>query len=199
MFRFSFFYCVFVFHCAITVWWWMKMFKISAVLTDDCWFTFRFCGFLHLFLTPTGLLLLRLAFCVYLGIFLKILFDKPSTRTKFGERGFCVAGSVAWMSLSPHLRSITHTSVFNYCKLNTALLSQAFNRWRLSASTSGWLTQSGAIQIFVCISICKLAAWKDSSPKCHYRTSNGIVFRTTKNWQRVHTTACLLLSIWSNT
>jgi len=60
------------------------------------------------------------------------VYAKPRTTTRFGKRGFCFAGPVAWNSLPSHLHSITDTIVFKR-KLRTELLRQAFGLQFLSA------------------------------------------------------------------
>jgi len=54
-------------------------------------------------------------------------YAKPRARTRFGERGFCDAGPVAWNSLSSHLHCITDTVVFKR-KLKTELFTGSIAR-----------------------------------------------------------------------
>lgn len=54
-------------------------------------------------------------------------YAKPSTRTKFGERGFRFAGPAAWNSLPNELHHITETGRFKR-RLKTVLFEQAYCR-----------------------------------------------------------------------
>jgi len=47
----------------------------------------------------------------------------PRTRTKFGERAFCVAGPSTWNSLPESLRRIDCTETFKHCLKRTLLTS----------------------------------------------------------------------------
>jgi len=79
---------------------------------------------------------------------------KPRTIIRFGERGFCYAGAVAWNSLPSHPLSITHTIVFKH-KLKTEPLTQAFDHWQfLSALLADYVQRRFKNFLCICICIC---------------------------------------------
>jgi len=54
-----------------------------------------------------------------------VAYVKPRTRTRFGERCFCFAGSVAWNSLPSHLHFIADTDAILFKrKLKTERLEK---------------------------------------------------------------------------
>jgi len=79
-------------------------------------------------------------------------YTRPRTIIRFGERGFCYAGAVAWNSLPSHLLSITVTIVLKH-KLKTEPFTPAFDHWQfLSALLADYVHRR--FKNFLCISIC---------------------------------------------